>query len=64
MTEAYKTNSEIAGDFYLWGEYFDTQATMSRTEFDALTIDQREQMIEDVFGTDAKQIEQRQLTHE
>lgn len=35
------TREQIATDFRLWGEYVDTDATMTREEFDALTIEQR-----------------------
>ncbi len=52
------TNREIATNFELWGEYFDPSATMTQAEFDALTIDERERMIEEAFGTDQQQREQ------
>ena len=46
------TNEQIASDFDLWGEYYDTGATMTREEFDALTIEQRIALLVDVFGVD------------
>ena len=35
------TYHEIATDYALWGEYHDPDNTMTREEFDAMTIDQR-----------------------
>ena len=49
------TNNEIANDFELWGEYFDPMATMAEADFDALTVEEREAMIIEAFGTDAEQ---------
>lgn len=53
-----KTNNEVASDFNLWQEYFDVDGTMSEAEFDAMSIEEREAMIEDAYGTDAQQAEQ------
>lgn len=49
------TNYEIASDFELWGEYFDPMATMTEADFNALTVEEREAMIVEAFGTDAEQ---------
>jgi hypothetical protein len=51
------TNREVAEKFELWGEYFDPNAEITRDEFDAMTVDEREKMIEGAFGTDAEQSE-------
>ena len=45
-----KTYREIAESFDLWGEYVDPAATMTRAEFDALTIDERINIITETFG--------------
>ena len=52
------TNREVAAHFEIWAEYYDPSQTMTEAEFDALTIDQREAMVEEAFGTDAEQREQ------
>jgi hypothetical protein len=52
------TNREVAEKFDRWQEYFDPSATMTEAEFDALTLDEREALVEEVFGTDAAQREQ------
>ncbi len=52
------TNREVAENFDRWQEYYDPSATMSEAEFDSLTIDEREAMVEEAFGTDAAQSEQ------
>jgi hypothetical protein len=54
-----KTNREVAENFELWGEYFDTEATMSEDDFNAMTVEEREAMIEAEYGTDEQQREQR-----
>lgn len=45
------TYEQISADFALWGEYFDTSAEMSESEFDALTIEAKIAMLVDAFGT-------------
>jgi hypothetical protein len=52
------TNREVAENFTRWQEYFDPNATMIEADFDALTIDEREKLVEDAFGTDDEQREQ------
>ena len=47
------TYSQIADDFRLWGERFDTGAEMTREEFDALTIGQKGSMLVDAFGAES-----------
>ena len=34
------THRQIASDYTLWAEYFDTDGNMSKDEFDALTVEQ------------------------
>ena len=46
------TNSEIANDFRLWGEYFDSGAEMTREEFDAMPMSKRLSMLVYVYGED------------
>ena len=46
------TNIQIAADWALWREYFDTGATMTRDEFAALTQAERVVMLVEAFGTD------------
>lgn len=45
------TYEQISADFALWGEYFDTSAEMSESEFDAITINAKIKMLVDAFGT-------------
>ena len=52
------TNREVAQKFELWQEYYDPSATMTEAEFDALSIGEREAMVEEAFGTDEQQREQ------
>lgn len=51
----YKTNREIAENFELWQEYFDTDGHTSREDFDAISVEEKERMIEEVNGTDDEQ---------
>lgn len=51
------TNQEVAESFELWQEYFDVNAAMTEEEFNSLTVEEREAMIEESFGTDAEQNE-------
>jgi hypothetical protein len=54
----YKKNREVASDFTLWREYYDPSQTMTEKEFDNLSLDEREKLMEDAIGTDAAQLEQ------
>ena len=45
--ETKHTNSEIAGDFDLWVEFYDVNGT--RAEFDAMTLHERLEMINDSY---------------
>jgi hypothetical protein len=56
MTPKY-TNRQVAEDFNLWGEYFDTSGHYSRREFDVMSVENRERMIEEACGTDREQCE-------
>ena len=47
----------MAESFELWQEYFDVNAAMTEEEFNSLTVEEREAMIEESFGTDAEQNE-------
>ena len=47
------TMTEIAEDYNLWGEYVDTQATMTEEQFDALSIEEKVQMQREMFPGDA-----------
>jgi len=47
------TYEQIAEDFRLWGEYFDTGAEMSEEEFNALTTEEKEKMQVEAFGEEA-----------
>ena len=47
-----KTNREIAGSFDLWQEYADTMSTWTEDEFDAMTEEQRMDVLEAMFGAD------------
>lgn len=44
------TYAEIANDWNLWNEYVNTDATMSREEFDALTTEQKVALQVEAFG--------------
>lgn len=43
------TSFEIARDFDLFGEYVDPDATVSREQFDAMSIEEREALIAQTF---------------
>lgn len=47
-----KTYAEIASSFALWGEHVDPAATMTREEFDAMTIETRIALIAETFGAE------------
>jgi hypothetical protein len=44
------TNEQIAENFDLWCEYFDTNAMMTEDEFDELTTDEKVAMLIAAFG--------------
>jgi hypothetical protein len=44
------TYEQIAGSFQLWSEYFDTDATMTEAEFDALSTDEKVKLQAEAFG--------------
>ena len=46
------THSEIANNYRLWAEYFDTSAEMSEAEFDATSEAGKLAMLVDAFGAD------------
>ena len=43
------TCEDKASNFELWGEYIDPDATMSELEFNALTVDEKLNIIHEVF---------------
>lgn len=44
-------HARIAATFSAWREFFDTGATMTEEEFDALTMEQRLALLAEAFGT-------------
>lgn len=46
------TYQQIAESWELWCEYVDTNATMSKETFDALSTEDKVQMQIDMFGTE------------
>lgn len=44
------TYNEIAAEFALWSDYMDPDATMTREEFDGLSIDTKIAMLAEAFG--------------
>jgi len=44
------TYTEIATDWRLWNEFVNTDSTMSRDEFDALTTEQKVALQIEAFG--------------
>ena len=57
---AQKSVHEIAQSFDLFGEYVDPDATVSREQFDAMSIEEREALIMETFpGNDDVAIEHR-----
>ena len=52
MMSAQHTYAEIAADWFLWIEYVDPDGTMSRDEFDALTIEQKVALQVEAFGAE------------
>jgi hypothetical protein len=53
---AHHTHAQIAEDFKLWGEFFDTGAEMTEAEFDALSIEEKITMQVEAFGHEAEAI--------
>lgn len=49
------TYAEIAADFSLWIEFVDTDATMSREEFNAMSIDEKVNLQIEAFGPESKE---------
>jgi hypothetical protein len=47
------TYEQIANDWHLWQEYVDQHATMTRDEFDGLTIEQKISIQVEAFGPEA-----------
>ena len=46
------TYQQIAESFRLWQEYADRDGTMTEAEFDALTVEQRIEILTQAFGAD------------
>ncbi len=44
------TNQQIAADYRLWVEYFDTDGNMTEDEFDGMTIEARIELLNQAFG--------------
>lgn len=44
------TYSEISNDWNLWCDYVDPDASMTEDEFDAMTVEERIQMMIEMFG--------------
>lgn len=47
------TNQQIASSYILWVEYFDVDGTMSKDEFNKLTVEARIDLIEQAFSSEA-----------
>lgn len=52
-----KKIQEIAQSWNLWCEYVDTNATMTREDFDAMSIQDRVEFIRICFGDDQEEME-------
>jgi len=46
------TNKQIAESWQLWAQYADPSATMTRSDFDSMSIDDRVAMLVECFGED------------
>ncbi|HUM37201.1 MAG TPA: hypothetical protein PLQ85_10055 [Anaerolineae bacterium] len=46
------TRTQIAADFSLWGQYVDADATMTRAEFDSMSMAEKLQLQQDAFGAE------------
>lgn len=47
------TNQQIASNYALWVEYFDTDGNMTKEEFDAMSVEARVKLLAEAFGPDA-----------
>jgi hypothetical protein len=52
MKTGYTSNRMIAQSWDLWREYIDPDATMTKAEFDEMTVEQRISLIEAAFDDD------------
>ena len=52
--ERHYTREQIAADWNLWREYVDPDGTMTREEFDAMTLEQAMKIQEECFGPAAQ----------
>lgn len=53
---AIATRTEIANDWNLWNEYVNTDATMERAEFDALSTAQKLDLQDEMFGAETVEL--------
>jgi hypothetical protein len=51
-----KTYAEVAANWRLWQERFDTGAEMTRAEFDALSIAAKVRMLTEAFGCEHEMV--------
>lgn len=56
--------ADVAESFSLWCDYVDPMATMTKEEFDAMTIDQKVKMQEDIWGEEETEEEEEEETEE
>lgn len=54
------TMTEIAEDYELWAEYVDPNATMTKDEFNALTVDEKVKMQREMFPYEAAEEDEAQ----
>jgi hypothetical protein len=52
MKTGYISNRMMAQSWDLWREYIDPDATMTKAEFDEMTVEQRISLIESAFDDD------------
>ena len=52
-----KTYAQVAADWNLWNEFVNTDATMTREEFDALTVEQKVALQVEAFGKEEESAE-------
>ena len=52
MKTGYISNRAMAQSWDLWREYIDPDATMTKAEFDEMTVEQRISLIEAAFDDD------------
>ena len=48
------TYADLANDFALWGEYFDTSANMTEADFKFMTTEQKINLLIEAFGPERK----------